>query len=197
MRGFSLSHALKPDDTILLSVGEQVVTPRQKPHSGFRWPVFAAMQIAAPSLDVWNIISSPGNLEWCHPYCASNPVQKWPGPDSRDEVHYLNGMIYERQFSNWIEGEGYDLEIGRHGGPTSFVCWRITPQSENCCTLGITVHPHALRKIPVAIRWAPHFSWLRPLLKKYLDAVVRGIEWHVVHREPVPKNAFGKHPWFS
>ena len=155
------------------------------------------MQIAAPSLDVWNIISRPGNLEWCHPYCARNPVQKWPGPDSRDEVHYLNGLVYERQFSSWVEGVGYDLEIGRHGGPRSFVSWRITPKSENRCALGIAVHPHALRKIPIAIRWAPHFVWLRPPLKKYLDAVVRGFEWHIVHRKPVPKNAFGNHPWFS
>lgn len=29
----------------------------------------------------------PGNLELCHPFCRSNPVQSWPGKDSIDEVH--------------------------------------------------------------------------------------------------------------
>jgi hypothetical protein len=26
---------------------------------------------------------------------------------------------------------------------------------------------------------------------------VRGFEWYVTRGEPVPRNKFGKHPWFS
>ena len=40
-------------------------------------------------------------------------------------VAYLNGLAYERQFSRWTEEIGYDLDIGRAGGETSFVSWRI------------------------------------------------------------------------
>ncbi len=56
----------------------------------------------------------PGNLEPCHPFCLKNPVEHWPGPESRDEVHYLNGLVFERRFCRWLDGAGYDLEIGRH-----------------------------------------------------------------------------------
>ena len=167
------------------------------PSTGFRWPVSAERVIAAPAKVVWDAISLPGSLELCHPYCASNPTHAWPGPNSRDEVHYLSGWVYERRFHNWIEGVGYDLEIGRPAGSTSSVSWRIRPVNDHSCALQITVRPHALQGIPTFVRWVPHVLWLRPLLRKYLESVVRGFEWYVIRRTPVPRNAFGTHPWFS
>jgi hypothetical protein len=153
--------------------------------------------IAAPAQKVWNAISMSGNLELCHPFCASNPVQVWPGPDSRDEVHYLSGWVFERRFLRWHDGIGYDLEIGRRGGGTSSVSWRITPVYEDSCVLRITVYPHILQNWPTVVRWIPYVLRLRPMLKKYLDSVVRGFEWYVVRGESVPRNQFGHHPWFS
>ncbi|MBU2678299.1 MAG: hypothetical protein KJP16_14615 [Gammaproteobacteria bacterium] len=91
----------------------------------------------------------------------------------------------------------YDLEIGRRGGGTSSVSWKITPVDENSCVLGITVYPHILQNWPTVIRWIPYTLRLRPMLKKYLESVVRGFEWYVVRNEPVPRNQFGRHPWFS
>ena len=37
----------------------------------------------------------PGNLEKYHPFCLQNQIIKWPGVDSHDEIHYLNGWIFE------------------------------------------------------------------------------------------------------
>lgn len=154
-------------------------------------------KMAAPAAAIWELISRPGNLELCHPYCASNPVHAWPGPDSRDEIHYLSGWVYERRFRDWIDGVGYDLDIGRPGGETSFVTWRISPVDARNCRLRITVCSHALQAVPALIRWIPHVLWLRPKLRTYLDSVLRGFEWYAIRGEPVPRNAFGKHPWFS
>ncbi len=61
--------------------------------SGFKWPIAVEQTIAAPAQKVWDAISKSGNLELCHPFCARNPVQFWPGPDSRDEIHYLSGKL--------------------------------------------------------------------------------------------------------
>jgi hypothetical protein len=163
----------------------------------FRWPVFAERVIAAPAQAVWSEISRPGNLEDCHPFCASNPVHSWPGVGSRDEVHYLSGWVYERSFREWIDGVGYDLEIGRPGGGQSFVSWRIAPTGDQQSSLRITVCSHALQNLPVVVRWAPHMFWMRPLLRQYLESVVRGFEWYLCRGEPVPRDAFGTHPWFS
>jgi hypothetical protein len=165
--------------------------------ASFKWPVTVHREIAASAQDTWNAISLPGNLELCHPFCAANPVHAWPGADSRDEVHYLSGWVYERRFQRWIDGVGYDLEIGRRGGSKSRVHWRITAAGENRCKLRITVCPHALQGLPILIRWLPHVLWLRPLLRKYLVSVVGGFEWYLTRGEPVPRNAFGTHPWFS
>lgn len=179
------------------SVRGTKIALRDNPRPGFRWPVAVAQEIAAPAEKVWDAISMPGNLEPCHPFCAKNPVQVWPGPDSRDEIHYLSGLVFERRFCRWIEGVGYDLEIGRHGGRQSFVSWRIAPVEKERCILRIAVYPHVLQTVPVAIRWIPHLVRVRPLLKQYLASVVGGFDWYVTHGEPVPRNQFGSHPWFS
>jgi hypothetical protein len=171
--------------------------PERKSSLRFPWPVASERMIAAPTGKVWELVAAPGNLELCHPFCASNPVQRWPGPGSRDEVHYLSGWVYERRFAAWHEGTGYDLEIGRRGGSTSYVSWRIAPVDETTCSLRITVHPQKLPGWPAAVSWIPYLLRARPMLKKYLDSVVRGCEWCVVKGEPVPRNQFGRHPWFS
>ena len=79
----------------------------------------------------------------------------------------------------------------------SFVSWRITPVDAYASTLRIAVYPHVLQRIPVAIRWLPHLARVRPRLKAYLSSVVRGFEWYITKGEPVPRNQFGAHPWFS
>ena len=165
--------------------------------SDFRWPVTGERDIAASSQAVWDAISMRGNLELCHPFCSRNQVHAWPGKDSRDEIRYLSGWVFERRFRRWIDGTGYDLEIGRHGGETSFVSWRISATEPDHCSLSITVYPYILQKIPLVIRWVPHLLRVRPLLGSYLDSVVRGFEWYVTRGEPVPRNQFGTHPWFS
>ena len=169
----------------------------EDPKPGYKWPVAVARPIAAPPDKVWDAISTPGNLELCHPFCAKNPVEVWPGAGSRDEIHYLSGWVFERRFCRWIEGVGYDLEIGRRGGRSSFVSWRILPDHRQECTLRIAVYPHVLQNIPVAIRWLPHILRLRPMLRRYLSSVVRGFELYVTRGEPVLRSQFGSHPWFS
>jgi len=171
--------------------------PMQEPNSLLKWPVSVEQEIAAPAHEAWNVISRPGSVELCHPFCARNPVQLWSGQDSRDEVHYLSGRIYERRFRRWLEGTGYDLDIFKSDDALASVSWRISPIDEQNCKLRITIYPYALQKYPVVIRWLPHFLRLRPMLSTYLESVVKGFEWYITRGEPVPRNQFGKHPWFS
>ena len=173
------------------------MTRWDNPKPDFKWPVAVARSIPAPAKEVWSAISMPGNLKQCHPFCAENPVHVWPGEQSRDEVHYLSGWVFERRFCRWIDQIGYDLEIGPKDGKRSFVSWRIRPVTEQSAILRIAVYPYLLQNLPTAIRWLPHFLRLKPLLKDYLSSVVRGFEWYVVKGEPVPRNQFGSHKWFS
>jgi hypothetical protein len=168
-----------------------------QPNTGLRWPVAAKRTIDAPALAVWAAISMPGNLEPCHPYCAKNPVQSWPGPKSSDKIEYLNGLVYERHFSQWYEGTGYDLQIRRRDELVASVSWRISAIDDQSCVLTITVYPYLLQNIPLPFRWLPHLLRLRPLLRRYLESVTRGFDWYVTRGEPVPRDQFGKHPWFS
>jgi len=175
---------------------EEMVTPDVLIRN-FKWPVAARRTIAVPAPKIWEVISSPGTLPLYHPFCEKNPVFEWPGPDSYDEVHYFNGMVLARRFSDWYDDIGYDLEIGRSGGRTSFVSWRITPVKERRTSIEIAVYPHALQQVPTVVRWLPHLLRLRPQLKRYLQSVVRGLDWFITQGQPVRRNQFGAHPWFS
>jgi hypothetical protein len=102
-----------------------------------------------------------------------------------------------RRFCRWIEGVGYELEIGAPGGKTSQVSWRVEPVDRGGCRLSITVCPHVVQGVPAALGWLPHIAYVRPMLSRYLSSVVRGFESYVTRGEPVPRNQFGSRPWFS
>lgn len=162
-----------------------------------RWQVGVTSSIEAPVDQVWIAISTPGNLELAHPFCERNPVTVWGVDESCDQVQYVNGRVFERRFSRWIEGAGYDLAIGEEGGTTSLVSWRLKAVGGSACTLSITVVPYLLQSWPDGLGLVPHALYVRPLLRRYLSSVVGGFEWFVIRGKPVPKNAFGTHPWFS
>ncbi len=162
-----------------------------------RWAVSASQPIAAPREAVWRVISAPGNLESCHPFCKQNPVHAWDGADSRDEIHYLSGWMYERRFSEWYDGRGYDLEMYRGEQHIASVAWRITDVDEASSLLEIIVYPRVFQHWPAIARWFAHWLRIKPYLRSYLRSVVMGFEWYITKGERVPRDAFGKHPWFS
>jgi hypothetical protein len=178
-------------------MNQYVVSAGDDPKPDFKWPVAVEQRIGKSKEKVWEVISMPGNLEQCHPFCRDNPVQVWPGSGSRDEVHYFNDLVFERRFCEWIDGVGYDLEIGKPKGRSSFVSWRILPIDNHNCTLRIAVYPYLFQHIPVAIRMLPYRLYISPMLRKYLSSVIRGVEWYALRGEPVPQNQFGSHLWFS
>jgi len=163
----------------------------------FKWPISFVQKVNASPGDIWSAITKPGNLKDFHPFCKENPVYKWPGDGAKDAVHYYSGWILNREFVNWIDGVGYDLLIGREGGRQSYVSWRITEEELGKGELRITIYPHALQKIPVAIRWIPHVTTIYPAMHSYLDSVLQGFVWFMRTGKPVSKNQFGSHKWFS
>lgn len=154
--------------------------------------------MAASTTDLWEAISAPGNLENTHPFCARNPVMVWPGPRACDEVHDSSGWVYRREFTNWIDGRGYDLLIGGGGEQPSMVSWRIDSGTGDGSSLTITVRPRSLHgSIPDRPERPAQFACVRPLLRRYLASVLQGVDWYLTTGEPVSKNQFGRHPWFS
>ena len=146
--------------------------------------------------DVWELISKPSNLELFHPFCMSNKTVIWTGVGSIDELIYLNNFKLVREFFKWKKNEGYQLLIGRKGGRKSLVVWEITKVSKDVF-LSITVYPHIMRDKPKIISFLPYLFIVKPNMKRYLENVINGLNWHLMHSKPVPKNLFGKHKWFS
>ncbi len=163
----------------------------------FLKPITNGISIEATPNEVWDIISKPGNLEFCHPFCESNPVEKWPGSKSIDYVHYYNGLKFERLFTNWIEGKGYDLLIGEKNGRKSKVIWRINKTDDTCSKLKITIYPHKFSQYPKFLKPIIYSFYVQPMLSKYLSSVLKGYQWYITQNKPIKKNQFGTHKWFS
>ncbi len=159
-------------------------------------PITVRQQIAAQPEEVWALISTPGNLEECHPFCAGNPVDSWPGIESRDTIRYYNGRLVERHFTAWHDGIGYELEASDPSGSSAFVSWRITSNHEGT-TLTVSLIPRIFAGLPTIVRQLVGPAVVRPMMRRYLRAVLRGVEWKVTTGEPVRRNQFGAHMWFS
>lgn len=72
----------------------------------------------------------------------------------KDELLYLNGMTYVREFYSWKPNEGFELYIGREKGKKSRVVWELKT-AEKGCEIKISVLPYRSSKI--AKLWYPLF----------------------------------------
>lgn len=152
--------------------------------------------IVAQQDEVWNVISAPGHLELVHPFCESNVVVEWPGETSIDRIRYRSGWAYDRRFTRWIDGVGYDLEIGAVNEPTSRVSWRLEQRSDDITDLTISLWPRVVVDIP-GLRGFVRWAIVGPMMRRYLRSVTAGVDWFVTHQTPVQADQFGYHPWFS
>ena len=162
-----------------------------------RWGIHQEFTYPFSKTKLWSLISRPGNLNDCHPFCKENEALNWDGSNHTDRLEYLNGMTYVRQVLNWNEGEGYDLIIGKENGPQSYVVWQITELNDNQSSLSITVYPYLLANLNKAVSFLPFVLYIRPKLRTYLKSVLRGFDYYAEHNQPVPRNYWGKHSWFS
>ena len=105
-----------------------------------RLSVSQSTEFDCESDGVWRMISEPGNLNRCHPFCKSNEVIRWDKENHSDRLVYLNELNYIRNFITWDEGLGYSLLIGEEGGPQSYVVWEINSVIGHRSELRITVY---------------------------------------------------------
>tara|TARA_B100001741_G_scaffold26065_1_gene18926 strand:- start:1137 stop:1643 length:507 start_codon:yes stop_codon:yes gene_type:complete len=160
-------------------------------------PVTVTKRFDISSIELWDLISTPGNLNDCHPFCHTNEILEWSDEVHTDRLVYLNGRTYIRRFQTWEKGRGYTLLIGEQGGLQSFVEWSINSISESESQLTISVHPFLLAGIPKIVSYIPYVFWVKPKLRSYLKSVLSGFEYFSRTHKAVPRNHFGRHSWFS
>ena len=147
--------------------------------------------------EVWDLISSPGHLNQFHPFCKENNVLESKNDVIlKDQLIYLNGLTYFRTFKEWKPMVGYSIKIGSKNAKQSDVKWQIIENRE-FTFVKITVKPYTSSKIPKLLYPFIHYTIIRPKLKSYLKSVLKGLEYCLTHKKPVPRNQFGNHSWFA
>ena len=164
-----------------------------------RWPLLSkqSLIVNVNRGEIWDLISTPGNLESFHPFCESNQVSIWPGVGAKDKIRYLNGMILHRRFLYWKDLSGYSLMIGEKGGPESYVEWHLDDSANESTNVTISVHPYYLKNSPLILSSFPYLTYVRPKLNAYLKSVLTGLAYFGETGNQVSKNQFGEHSWFS
>ena len=160
-------------------------------------PVVARIEIDAAPSRVWEVISPPGNLNKFHPFCEENQPGTWSGAGSWDRILYHSGICYKRRVVAWLEGSGYDLELGSETKITCQVSWRIEPRDSGSCELSISVTPYLEGGWDSRQTAAYLKRFYGPAFDHYLDSVVRGLEYYVRTGEVVARDQFGHNPVFS
>ena len=153
--------------------------------------------IEATSDSVWQTISQPGQLTRYHPFCKETTVIEWPGVGAKDTVTYYSGVHYERDFVTWIEGVGFDIEVGPPPDKTARVEWRIQELGEQRSELAITVMAYLKVGLSDNRKQAYQQRFFGDTIAQYLDSVVRGVGHVASTGEAVQKNQFGTHPIYS
>lgn len=157
----------------------------------------ATVSIAASQDKIWRGISAPGHLKNCHPFCASTAVERWPGAGARDSITYYSGRRYQRNFVEWMDGVGYDIELGNPPNQTCRVLWRIRPCSDEACDFSIEVVPYLKADLPEEKKRLYQARLFGDDLQHYLDSVVKGIEFWITTGRDVSKDQFGANPLYS
>jgi hypothetical protein len=161
-------------------------------------PIEATADIGVAASDVWAVLVEPGHIVDVHPFCARNDVERWPGPDGRDHVHYFGGLHYRRDVLEWREGTGSDLALGPPGtGKIAIASWWLQPTGDDSCTLRIEVTSFLRDDVSPATRERYERTAIRGSLPHYLDSVVRGVAHFSETGTPVVRNQFGPHPTYS
>lgn len=149
---------------------------------------------------LWEIISTPGNLNFCHPFCKENTVTKWGEIGAEDAITYYNGHVLYRLFTEWNEGKGYELLIGHGTYATAKVLWTITDIKDGTSELSIDINVYsdiALKKYSKPLRVIIREFYFLPNMSKYVKAVVKGFKFYIETGTPVKKNQFGYNRMFS
>lgn len=162
-----------------------------------REPVRLSRTIQAPAVDIWNVISKPGQLNKYHPYCRENKVYKWPGAGSRDGVAYYSGLYMERDFLYWREGAGYDLLIGPPPRKSSWISWNILPLGEAQSELSIMVTPILESHLLESTKQSFVKAYFGRSIEVYLDNLLQGVDQFVMTRQAVEARQFGTHPVYA
>jgi hypothetical protein len=160
-------------------------------------PVYLERIIDASSDSIWSEISKPGQLHKYHPYCQANEVFKWPGVGSRDSLTYYSGIYFERDFTTWIDGVGYDLEIGPPPRKTSLISWRIKPVKPSCSSLSLEVIPYLESHLLEEIKLRFQRQYFGKSIEIYLDSFLKGVDYFVTTGCAVRARQFGSHPVYA
>ena len=144
---------------------------------------------------VWSVLSEKEHLNLFHPFCKKNEAQLWNSKNNKDSLEYLNGVILYRDFFEWNEGFGFKLNIGTKNGNKSKVVWEL--KGDKTSRLRITVYPHIYSDKNSIIYLFAYLIFIRPGLRRYLKSVVKGLNWYLENKRPIPNNYFGHHKWFS
>jgi hypothetical protein len=160
-------------------------------------PIKAERSIAVASADVWAVVSEAGHLANVHPFCESNDVDVWPGPEGRDHVRYYSGVHYQRDVLDWTDGAGFDLALGPPSGKIAIARWSIDPNGPDRCTLTIEVTSFVRDDVSPETRLRYESEVINGAIPPYLDSVVRGVGHFSETGTPVVRNQFGSHDIYS
>ena len=164
--------------------------------NNYNWSITSRREIDTNITNLWEIISSPSNLDLYHPFCLKNQVINWSKEKSIDRIIYLNGKTFERKFFNWVPNTGYDLKINQISKLDSLVKWRIY-SVEDKSEIEIKVYPYVFNQGSIILNILPFTIFSKPLLTNYLDSVTLGLKYYAETGNVVSKNQFGKNIWFS
>jgi len=157
--------------------------------------ICAQIHINCSKEKVWKVITTPGQAEKYHPFCAWHKSERWNGIGSVDEIRWYYGKIICREVIEWNEGVGYTIKMLNPNQNTR-VQFEIV-DVEKGIQFKVNLKTNAYRKNPrpIWILLAP--LMIAPSYKKYFHSLLNGIKYYAETDKKVSRNQFGHHRKYS
>ncbi len=151
---------------------------------------------ADPSL-IWNTLTTSQHLLRFNPFIISHEKGEVDGNGYEDCCTYENGKVLCRQVVEYEEGCKIKYRVNYADQfHNSFTCFEVVRKGEQVF-FRLTLLTDAYRRVPRPIWHLVAYLVLLPSLKKYLNAVTKGMKHYCETEIEVSTNQFGSHRGFS
>ena len=146
---------------------------------------------------LWNALTTSQHLLGFNPFIISHENGEVYGIGYEDRCTYENGKVLFRKVVEYTEGYKIKYKVNYTDQfHNSFTCFEVV-RKEDLIFFRLTMHTDAYRKVPRPLWHLGAYLVLLPSIKKYLNAVVRGMKHYCETETKVSTNQFGSHRGFS
>ncbi len=148
---------------------------------------------------LWNALTQPQNVIYFNSFVKSNEHLGIEGVKHKDQCEYYNGKVLTREVVEYVKNKRVKFLIyQKKNHNNNYTVFDIMESDSKLGTkFRLSIQSDAYRNVPRPIWYFVARLILIPHYRKYIEAVVKGMNYYCTTGQQVIRNQFGHHNQFS